>query len=50
MRNCLVNKKGNTYDYSDKQTDCAILQRYNNCNKHRKIKRKNDLKKEIQDL
>ena len=33
MRNCLVNEKGNVYDYNNEQTDRATLQRYNNCNK-----------------
>ncbi len=50
MRNCLVNKKGNMYDYNDERTDYTILQRYNNCNKCRRIKRKNDSKKEILNL
>ncbi len=50
MRNCLVNEKRNIYDYNDEWMDCATLQRYSNCNKCRRIKRKNDSKKEILDL
>ncbi len=50
MQNCLVNKKGNVYNYYDKQTDRTTLQRYSNCNKHRILKRKDNSKNEIIDL
>ncbi len=50
MRNRLVNEKGNVYNYNGEQTDRTTLQHYNNCNKRRKIKRKNDLEREILDL
>ena len=50
MRNCLINEKRNIYDYNGERTDRATLQRYNNCNKCRRIKRKNDSEREILDL
>ncbi len=50
IRNCLINKKRNIYNYYNEQTDRTTLQRYNNCNKHRRIKRKIYSKREILNL
>ena len=50
MRNYLVNEKKDIYNYYGERIDRTTLQHYSNCNKRRRIKRKNDSKREILDL